>query len=169
MVDCVVVSAHWGTEDTHTVRMSDKALAQDMIDWGADVIIGTGPHTLQTMEYLTRADGTKGFVFYSLGNFLSGQTDNFNMVGGMAEFRINRTADGSVTVEDVALTPIITQYDDGGLHSVRVVPYYLYTDELAAGHGIPYSPYGTAKNWGWDVINNIVYNNVPPEYLKLTE
>lgn len=165
-VDCVVVSTHWGEEDTHVVRESDKVLAQKLIDWGADVIIGTGPHTLQTMEYLTRPDGSKGFVFYSLGNFISGQTDNFNMVGGMAKFDIVKEQ-GAVTIENVSLTPTITQYETGSLNNVRVYPYYLYTDELEEAHGIPNSPMGTAKNWSWDVINTIIENNVPEEYQRL--
>ncbi|MBE6825791.1 MAG: CapA family protein [Ruminococcus sp.] len=165
MVDAVVVSAHWGNEDTHTVRDDVKTLAADMIEWGADVILGTHSHTLETMEYITRSDGTKGFVFYSLGNFISAQTDNFNMVGGMAEFNLHFDADTmDVTVEDVRLTPVITHYDNGSLRNIRVYPYDKYTDELVAGHGVPYSPAGTAKSWNRDVIEKIIYNNVPEEF-----
>ncbi len=168
MVDAVIVSAHWGLEDTHTVSDAVKELAADMIEWGADVIIGTHSHTLQTMEYVTRSDGTQGFVFYSLGNFISAQTDSFNMVGGMAEFDLKR-ADGAVTVENVTVTPVITHYDDGSLSNLRVYPYYQYTDDLVAGHGLPYSPWGTAKTWSWSVIDQIITANVPEEYRKLTE
>ncbi len=168
MTDAVVVSAHWGTEDTHVVNENVKNLAQDMIEWGADVIIGTHSHTLQTMEYITRSDGTKGFVFYSLGNFISAQTDNFNMIGGMAEFELKRT-NGEVTVEQVQVTPLITHYDDGNLSNLRVYPYYMYTGELVSGHGVPNSPWGTAKSWSWDVISKIVEDNIPEEFRRLTE
>ncbi len=168
MTDAVVVSAHWGTEDTHVVNENVKNLAQDMIEWGADVIIGTHSHTLQTMEYITRSDGTKGFVFYSLGNFISAQTDNFNMIGGMAEFELKRT-NGEVTVEQVQVTPLITHYDDGNLSNLRVYPYYMYTSELVSGHGVPNSPWGTAKSWSWDVISKIVEDNIPEEFRRLTE
>lgn len=167
-VDCVVVSAHWGVEDTHVVTDAVKSLAQDLIDWGADAVIGTGPHTLQTMEYLTRPDGTQGFVYYSLGNFISGQTDNFNMVGGMAKFDIVKE-NGIVTIQNPTLTPVITQYETGGLKDVRVYPYYLYTDELVANHGVPYSPVGTQKSWSWDIVNTIIQNNVPEEYQRLEQ
>ena len=165
-VDCVIVSAHWGEEDTHVVREKDKNLARDMVDWGADVIIGTGPHTLQTMEYLERGDGTEGFVYYSLGNFISGQTDNFNMVGGMALFDIVKR-DGVTVIESPKLTPLITQYETGQLQNVRVVPYYDYTDQMVKDHGIPNSPMGHAKSWSWDIINKIVEDNVPEEFRKL--
>ncbi len=168
MVDAVVVSAHWGAEDTHTVSDAVRSLAKNMVEWGADVIIGTHSHTLETMEYITRTDGTQGFVFYSLGNFISAQTDSFNMVGGMAEFDLKATG-GELTVENVQLTPVITHYDDGKLTNLRVYPYYMYTDELVAGHGLPYSPWGTAKTWSWNVIDTIVSNNVPEEFRKLTQ
>lgn len=167
--DCVIVSMHWGVEDTHVVTDEVRSLAQDLVEWGADVVVGTGPHTLQTMEYLTRSDGTQGFVFYSLGNFISGQTDNFNMIGGIGQLDIVRSGDGNVTIENVQLLPVITHYDNGSLDNVRVYPYYMYTDELVAGHGIPYSPMGTAKSWSWDVIHSIVENNVPEEYRQLEE
>ena len=166
LVDCVVVSAHWGVEDTHVVTDKVRATARDLVDWGADVVIGTGPHTLQTMEYLERGDGTEGFVYYSLGNFISGQTDNFNMVGGMALFDIVKR-DGITVIEQPKLTPIITQYETGKLQDVRVVPYYDYTDEMEQNHGIPYSPMGSAKSWNWDILNHIIENNVPEEYRKL--
>lgn len=163
MVDAVVVSAHWGAEDTHTVSDAVKTLAADMIEWGADVIIGTHSHTLETMEYITRSDGTQGFVFYSLGNFISAQTDSFNMVGGMAEFELKRTA-GAVTVEHVQVTPVLTHYDDGSLTNLRLYSYEQYTDALVADHGLPYSPIGSAKVWSWDVINTIIRNNIPEEF-----
>ncbi len=168
MTDAVVVSAHWGVEDTHTVSDSVKDLAEDMIEWGADVIIGTHSHTLETMEYITRSDGTQGFVFYSLGNFISAQTDSFNMIGGMADFSLKRE-NGKVTVEDVQVMPVITHYEDGSLANLRVYPYDQYTDELVADHGLPYSPWGTAKVWSWDVIHTIVENNIPEEFRNLSE
>ncbi|MDE6003863.1 MAG: CapA family protein [Oscillospiraceae bacterium] len=166
-VDCVIVSAHWGIEDSHEVTDEVKALAQNMINWGADVIIGTGSHTLETMEYLTREDGSKGFVFYSLGNFISAQTDNFNMVGGMGMFDICRDTEGVITIENIKLTPLITHYDSG-LTNVRVYPYDLYTDELIEKHYVPYSSGGSYKSWNREVIDTIIQENVPKQYQFLT-
>ena len=44
----------------------------------ADIILGSHPHVLQKMEerdiILPNDDMKKGFVIYSLGNFMSGQT-----------------------------------------------------------------------------------------------
>ncbi len=170
IADVVIVSAHWGVEDTHVVSEDRKLLAQDMVNWGADVIIGCHTHTAETMEYLTRPDGTKGFVYYSLGNFVCAQTDNFNLIGELADFDI--VVDGEtneVTLENVGAIPTIIHYDDGNFANMRIYPYSMYTAELADGHGVPYSPWGTAKDFGMDVVNRIVEENIPEEFRKLEE
>lgn len=170
IADVVIVSAHWGYEDTHEVSPAVKELAQDFVNWGADCIIGTHSHTAESMEYLSREDGSKGFVYYSLGNFISAQTDNFNLVGEIADFDI--VIDGvtnEVRLENVGAIPVINHYDNGSFANMRLYPYYMYDDSLASGHGVPYAPYGYAKDFGMYVVDRIVEQNIPPEFRKLTE
>ena len=119
--DAVIVSAHWGAEDTHEVSDDRKELAKKMVDWGADVILGCHTHTAQTMEWIPRDDGTKGFVYYSMGNFVCAQTDNFNVIGEMPDFDI--VMDGEtdeVRLENVKCIPTIVQYDDGNFSNMRI-------------------------------------------------
>ncbi len=73
VADVVVVSMHGGVEYSDTASEMQKNFAQNVVNWGADVVIGTHPHTLQPIEYLTSADGRKVPVLYSLGNFVSAQ------------------------------------------------------------------------------------------------
>ncbi len=170
MADAVIVQAHWGWEDSHDVAPAVKDLANKMVQWGADVVLGGHSHTAETMEYITRVDGSRGFVFYSLGNFISAQTDNFNVVGEMGDF--NLTLDmttGELIVSDVKCIPIITHYDNGQFGNLRLYPYYMYTAELANSHGLPYAPMGTAKAFNMDVINNIINANIPAEFQQLSE
>jgi poly-gamma-glutamate synthesis protein (capsule biosynthesis protein) len=168
IADAVVVSAHWGDEDTHTVRPQVQELAHKMIGWGADVILGSHPHTAQTMEYVEREDGSMGFVYYSLGNFISAQTDNFNMIGEMGTFDLVKDgATGNVSVLNVGCVPVITHYDNGQFANLRLYPYNMYTPELAASHGLPYAPMGTAKTFSMDVINWIIEQNIPQEFRRL--
>ncbi len=170
IADAVIVAAHWGNEDTHTVAERVYTLADQMVQWGADVILGSHSHTAQTMEYITRDDGTKGFVFYSLGNFISAQTDNFNLVGEMGEFDLTLDLDtGEIIVENIEVLPVITHYDNAKRENLRLYPYYMYTAELADSHGVPYAPLGTAKTFGMDVIDRIIAANIPEEFLRLDE
>lgn len=168
IADVVIVAAHWGVEDVHTVSEDRVLLAQDMVEWGADVIIGTHTHTEETMEYITRSDGTQGFVFYSLGNFISAQTDNSNLVGEIADFDVVIDGEtGEVRLEDVGVIPVINHYDDGSFSNMRLYSYYMYTSELADSHVVPYAPAGTAKTFSMEVIDTIIEENIPEEFRKL--
>ena len=66
-VDFVVVSLHWGFEYNRLPMPRDISLAHDIIDAGADLIIGHHPHCVQPVEIY------KGkHIYYSLGNFYFG-------------------------------------------------------------------------------------------------
>lgn len=169
IADVVVVTCHWGNEDTYTVTDGQRDLAQKIVDWGGDVIIGTHSHVAQTMEYIPRSDGTQGFVFYSLGNFISAQTDNFNLVGELANFDITVRADGTVDIENVQVSPVITHYDDGNLSNLRLYPYSMYTEELAAQHGLPYCTSSTGPSyqvWSMEHIREMFETSVPEQFRK---
>lgn len=169
IADAVIVSAHWGVEDTHLVSEDRIELANKMVNWGADVILGGHTHTAETMEWIERDDGTKGFVYYSMGNFICCQTDNFNLIGEMPDFDIVIDgATGEVHLEDVGCIPNIIHYEVGDYANLRVYPYSKYTPELAAAHGIPYAvPAGTYTDFSWDIVNQIIDENIPKEFQKL--
>lgn len=66
--DYVVIYPHWGDEYQETHNQQQESLAHQMIDNGADIIIGSHPHVVQDMElYKNR------LIVYSLGNFLFDQ------------------------------------------------------------------------------------------------
>lgn len=76
--DLICVSMHWGIEYQNTQNKEQERLAELLFKNGTDIILGSHPHVLQPMEKrtITLDDGTTkdGFVIYSLGNFMSGQT-----------------------------------------------------------------------------------------------
>jgi len=76
----VVVYPHWGIE----YQLGDpgekiKSLARQMINSGADLIVGTHPHVVQISEII---DGKK--VYYSLGNFVFDQYFQKETMEGLA-------------------------------------------------------------------------------------
>lgn len=98
--DVVIVSAHWGTEDSHEVNDQQRAFAQRVADLGADVIVGTGPHVLQSTNWLDRADGGRTLVWYSIGNLLSTQLELDQLTGVIAGFDAVQDPDtGEVRIE----------------------------------------------------------------------
>ncbi len=80
LVDMVVILPHWGEEyitDEPTVRQSSEA--HELIQAGADLIIGAHPHVVQPIEvYEDRV------IFYSLGNFIFDQYFSEETMTGLA-------------------------------------------------------------------------------------
>ena len=109
--DVVIVSMHWGTEDSSAVDDEQKAFAKSLSSLGADVIIGTGPHVLQTVQTIDRDDGGKTIVWYSIGNMLSSQLNIKELIGGIAQFDITKTVAGIVTVDNLSFIPTYMHYD----------------------------------------------------------
>ena len=132
--DVVLVSVHWGVEDSHTVTDGQRTLGQKMADWGADLIIGTHPHVIQSTEWLTAEDGRRVPCIYSLGNFVSAQSRPDELFGYVFTCTFTQQGDAPCTVEDVVLYPTVTHY---GANYSAIRAYFLsdYTEELMAKHG----------------------------------
>ncbi|HEX6937710.1 MAG TPA: CapA family protein [Actinomycetes bacterium] len=64
-VDVVIVLPHWGAQYTHRTVRDQRLVARELVDAGADVVVGGHPHWVQGVE-VRRG----GFVAYSLGNFV---------------------------------------------------------------------------------------------------
>ncbi len=160
--DVLVVSCHWGVENSHTVTDGQRQMAQWLADQGVDLIIGTHPHVTQTAEWLPAADGTDAFVTYSLGNFVNAQKPSDNMVGLILDITFEKTTqpDGSSAVALLTprLHPVINHYDSG-FSNVRAYLYRDYTDELGAAHGT--SPLSR------ETIQSILQNSVDAQFLAL--
>lgn len=63
--DFLVVTVHWGNEFDFFPSDKQKKLAHEMIDSGADLLLGHHPHVLQGIEQYKDK-----YIFYSLGNFV---------------------------------------------------------------------------------------------------
>lgn len=67
-VDILVVSMHWGVEYQDKALPGVRNLANELIGYGADLIVGHHPHWVQDYELI---EGKP--VYYSLGNFIFDQ------------------------------------------------------------------------------------------------
>lgn len=134
--DVVIVSVHWGDEGLNQPNKYQRELAQQFADWGVDIVIGTHPHVLQPIEYVTSENGSETLVFYSLGNFVSAQIDPANLIGGIARITATKNhTTGKVSVSVPKMDFVITQYGSG-FRDLHLVALENYTDELASQHGV---------------------------------
>jgi len=137
--DVVVVSAHWSRDFVETPTRAQQGLARRMVDAGADVILGTGPHLLQRVERVPSPRG-EAVVAYSLGNLISPQ--GYQVSYGRhreghraavhpgsrdgAVLRVTlQVSGGRLTVGSLTAAPLWTRHDHRGpghAPDIRVVP-----------------------------------------------
>jgi poly-gamma-glutamate synthesis protein (capsule biosynthesis protein) len=139
IADVVVVSCHYGTEVENELNEQQEELTPKMVEWGADLIIGTQAHTVSTCGYIDKADGSKAFVYYGLGNFIGTMDEPKSQVGLIGKLNVVKNNDtGAVSFEDVKAIPIISHFEGedyyGEWTNCTVYPYSEYTDELFEKH-----------------------------------
>lgn len=163
--DLVVVSAHWGEEYETKPNKRQTDMAQKLADWGADIIIGTHPHVLQTIEELRASDGRLVLVAYSLGNLISSQNEGLRVIGGMLSMTIEKNLDtGEAQFSNVSLLPLVTNYGIG-FTNIGIYPITTYTPELASKHGVKRFTPGFNYNYILKQTKQII----PAKYLILPD
>ena len=110
--DLVVVFVHWGTEYAAEPDENQLRWAKVFADSGADVVLGTHPHVLQSWEWVTGDDSRETLVYYSLGNCISAQTDPACRLGGLAWFTA-AMEDGVCRITDCGLKTVETREENG--------------------------------------------------------
>lgn len=110
--DFVIVFAHWGTEYDEQPDDFQKKWAQIFAECGVDVVVGTHPHALQPYEMLQADDGHEMLVYYSIGNYISAQSEKSSVKGGMASFTVSLTSDG-YRITEYGLQPLTITWQEG--------------------------------------------------------
>lgn len=106
--DIVLVSMRWGTEYSPNVNAQQKRQAQEVANFGADVVLGHGPHVLEPVEVIKLDDGRKAYVWYSLGNFFNAQLDPETLFNGIAIMDINPD---TKKIADPSYLPVYMHYE----------------------------------------------------------
>ncbi|MBZ5671300.1 MAG: CapA family protein [Acidobacteriia bacterium] len=92
LADLVIVCPHWGVEYALKPTRNQVELAHQMIDAGADLIVGSHPHVVQALEpYHDR------WIAYSLGNFVFDQKNSATHRGLMLKVAVRDKQIADVT------------------------------------------------------------------------
>lgn len=106
--DLTVAMVHWGSEYNETISDSQESIVSLLQKQGVDVILGTHPHTLQTIEF----DEDKGtLVAYSLGDFFGDAQQ------GATNYSI--ILDLEITKDDTTGVTKVTGYDYSPIYTVK--------------------------------------------------
>ena len=104
--DVTIALLHWGSEYNDTISASQKSIASLMKSNGVDVIIGTHPHRVQSIEY-DELNGT--LVAYSLGDFFGSAVEAGSNYSIILDVEITRDSDaGTTQVTGYSIIPIYT-------------------------------------------------------------
>lgn len=99
----VIAVLHWGIEGDNAPDYEQRQAAFDIIDAGADLIVGHHPHVLQGIEKYRGK-----YIAYSLGNFAFGGHGAANHPQTMIlRARIGRES-GGLTVTGISAVPCLT-------------------------------------------------------------
>lgn len=135
--DVVVVFPHWSTESAVEVSDYQKQYAKLFADLKVDIVIGTNPHTLQPVKWVSSNDGKhKTLVYYSLGNFVSHQLQPEQLLGGMARIKITKN-DDKISITSFQLVPLVTYYtkpEGSDTYQFSVYKLNDYTNSIAKTH-----------------------------------
>lgn len=128
-VDLITVFIHWGNEYQREPSAYQLELGSKMVEWGANIILGSHPHVIQKSQIINK-DGKDNFIIYSMGNFLSNQrketmNNPYTEDGVMINLEIEKNLNSSETIiKSVQYIPTwVHRYrDSNGKLSYEIIP-----------------------------------------------
>lgn len=140
--DFIIAFPFWGEQNSMDYTQEQERQAQFLADNGVDLIIGSYPHVVEPVKWITAENGDRTLVYYSLGNFQSIQNTVENMLGGQANVTISKEEDGT-HISDYSLDFVVTHYEQRESSEyydiVTTYPLADYTSDLVARHGMSVS------------------------------
>lgn len=135
--EAIIFFIHWGNEFERKPNVHQKSIANELCDYGVDVILGSHPHVIQPIEFITsKKTGRRSLVAYSMGNFISNQqyerTNNrYTEDGLMVNLQIRKNkASKEITISEVSYIPTwVHKYSENNKFVYEILPL---TDALSS-------------------------------------
>jgi poly-gamma-glutamate synthesis protein (capsule biosynthesis protein) len=93
-VDIIAISLHFGDEYQRQPNPQQKQLVENLLKAGADIILGSHPHVVQPYKIFKfpgkNGKTRKAVAIYSMGNFISGQTQDYTDLGVIFQVTIRK-------------------------------------------------------------------------------
>lgn len=117
----IIAIMHWGDEYFTTPNASQRKLARFLHENGADIVIGSHPHVVQPIEFITDGSDTTGVTVFSLGNFISNQSKRYTNGGLGISLNLIRQK-GKTSYRMAYLSSYVHRFSENGKKRYYVVP-----------------------------------------------
>lgn len=104
--DLIIAYLHFGNEYSNSPNEDQTRIAHELIDYGADVVIGSHPHVTQGIEMYKGKP-----IFYSLGNFIFDQSNEATHSAYFVEIDLVDET-GQCTVYPIQISNYLPQHMD---------------------------------------------------------
>jgi poly-gamma-glutamate synthesis protein (capsule biosynthesis protein) len=126
----IICFLHYGTEYEEQPNVSQQQLAKKLIVAGADAVIGSHPHVIQTDGFID-----DNIVVYSLGNFISAQRGAKRRTGMIYSLNLEKDLiDGDISIEHTEYFPVFTYRAADGNRPYYLGPLLDNLDENSEAH-----------------------------------
>lgn len=126
--DIVTVSLHFGAEYQRLPNTKQKQLVENLVNGGADIILGSHPHVVQPYKIFNvtskNGDTRQAVAIYSMGNFISNQTRKYTDLGVIFQVNIQKSfPEETIEISGVEAFPTwVHRYRKNGKLNFRVLP-----------------------------------------------
>ncbi len=127
-VDLIVIFIHWGHEYHKEPSEYQISLGNKMVEWGANIILGSHPHVIQKSEII-EYKGKENFIIYSMGNFLSNQREStmgnpYTEDGVMVKINIEKDfSNNNTLIKDIEYIPTwVHRYTEDNRIKFEILP-----------------------------------------------
>ena len=133
--EVIIVLLHWGSEYSRTVSEPQRELAELLLSYGVDVIIGTHSHLVTEMgfEKVELSDGSSKqcFVAYGLGDFYTDPARENARQSLILNLEFSRDDSGRVTITNANYVPIYNHItEENGVRQFHLLDVYENLAEL---------------------------------------
>lgn len=127
-VDLVTVALHFGDEYQRQPNQQQKTLVKNLVNAGADIILGSHPHVVQPYELFEITDDSgqtrQAIAIYSMGNFISNQRGNYRDIGVIFQVNIRKSfPEETVEFTEIKAIPTwVHRYSANNKYNFRILP-----------------------------------------------
>ena len=105
--DYICVMIHWGDDISETVNDEQRKIADFLVDNGVDLIIGSHPSIVQSMEIRQNSEGDNVFTAYSVGKYVSSLPEEKAKEELVLNIELRKSRkDGKISLNKVDYTPL---------------------------------------------------------------